>query len=142
MNVWVKYSNCDILSYLCTVFDSICSPGFSCLKSFVFSCLRITQKQLNKTKFMLPLERTSVTQKSKVGCVLDIVPSIKTHICSLSQHFPPPLCWNVTGNNEILAMNVFWFFSTMIIRLLEQNQKITCVCVSGLYLVYISLFKL
>lgn len=101
--------------------------------------LLYTQKQLNKTKFMLPLKRTSVTQKSKVGRVLDIVPSIKTHSCSLSQLFPPPLCWNVTGNNEILAMNVFRFFSTMISRLLEQNQKITCVCVSGLYLVYFSI---
>lgn len=104
--------------------------------------LLYTQKQLNKTKFMLPLKRTSVTQKSKVGRVLDIVPSIKTHSCSLSQLFPPPLCWNVTGNNEILAMNVFRFFSTIISRLLKQNQKITCVCVSGLYLVYIFLFKL
>lgn len=131
MNVCVKYSNCEILSYLCTAFDSICSPGLFLFKIFFLSShyLLYTQKQFSKTKFMLPLKRTSVTQKFKVGCVLDIVPSIKTHSCSLFQLFPPPLCWNVAGNNEILAMNVFRFFSTMTSWLLEQNQKITWVCV-------------
>lgn len=99
--------------------------------------LLYTQKQLNETKFMLPLKRTSVTQKSKVGRVLDIVPSIKTHSCSLSQLFPPSLCWNVTGNNEILAMNVFWFFFNNDKQTFKaKSENYLCLCfrsLSGLY---------